>query len=103
MATAGESALRQLSQPFNILSRKLRKGQRRHTTDSLGCVKKLAKGFTVDAGMLSRHDSVDYGDTAYVKEPSVDIKETSLDYGEKIEVKEAEDTESQVSFTFLKI
>ena len=91
MATAGESATRQFSQPLDILSRKLQKGRRRHTTESLGCVQKLAKGFTVDAGMLSRHDSVDYGD-------KVEVTEMSLDYGEKIEVHESDDTESQVSF-----
>ena len=155
MATSGDSAaLRQLPQPFSILSRKLKKGQRRHTTNTLGSVQKLAKGsdtlgsvqklakgsdtlgsvqvlakgFTVDAGMLSRHDSVDYGDTVYVKDTSVDdkdmsvdvkemsvdvkdmsvdiqdksvdVKEAPMDYGEKVEVKETEATENQVSFVW---
>ena len=67
MATSGEPATRGLPQPLDILSRKLQKGRRRHTTDNLGSVQKLAKGFTIDTGVISRHESMDYGERIDVR------------------------------------
>lgn len=80
MAATEEHVTRQLSEPTESLSHKLEKGRRRHTTENLGSVQKLAKGFTFDTGMLSRHESVDFG--------------------EKVEVLETEDTENQVSLYY---
>ena len=54
--------------PLDILSRKLRKGGRRHTTENLSSVKTLAKSFTIETGMLSRHESMDYGEKVEVQE-----------------------------------
>ena len=81
MATSDESVTRGLPQPLDILSRKLQKGRRRHTTENLGSVQKLSKGFTVDTGLLSRHESVDYG--------------------ERIEVQITEDAGNPVSIFFI--